>query len=67
MKATARVRITVEIDTDQPWGGDATVNQVWEQAAREGLAKLERLIMGQRGFRIVGKAVPTCVVAAEEG
>jgi hypothetical protein len=66
MKAIAKVIVVLEVETAQPWGGDATVDQVWTQAVREAVAKVERMVGERVGIRIVGKPKPTCVVTTEE-
>lgn len=42
--ATARVQVVIEIDAGTSWGPACTVEQVRDQAGREAVARLVRII-----------------------
>lgn len=63
MTTTARVTLTLDIDTDGTWGDDYKMSQVRDQAISEALGCINRLIQ-QRHIkaRIVGKPIVDIVM-----
>ncbi len=53
IQARARVQITIEMETSV-WGGECQIEQVYQQAAREGK---ERVIQSMKGisFQVIGE------------
>lgn len=53
-RAHATVTVTVVIDLAQPWGGEATLDQVRKQAREDAVQQLGylRAELRQKGFRI---------------
>lgn len=66
MTATARVRLTIEIDAGSTWGDDCTARQVYDQASQEARHAVENMIIGSNKLgtrcKIVGKAEVDMVV-----
>lgn len=64
--ARAKVQLTLELDAGSCWGADTSLSQIYDQAERETLNKVER-IFGEAGVRvyIVGKPVITAISAVE--
>lgn len=63
-RATAVVTMTVSVNLDQPWLGDATLEQVQKQAKDDALALLSRSLTGS-GVR-VGEIRSIRIVLNEE-
>lgn len=66
-KATARVRITVEVSADGSWGGDCTLEQVRKQAMDAAVQRLASVLEreGRGGILILGVERPEVVVTDE--
>lgn len=64
LKATARVRVTVEIDLTQPWGKECTMYQIDKQAMEEAMEYLARIPHGR--LRVVGPPEVTAVLVREK-
>lgn len=64
IRATARVRVTLEIDGGGPWGPECSVDQVHRQAAEHALSWVRRLPHGPA--RVVGDPVVLMVTVEEE-
>lgn len=64
VRATARVKVTLDVYLDQPWGPEMTVGQVHEDAKREALSKVECMVQDRKGIaaRIVGEPVVDIIV-----
>jgi hypothetical protein len=69
IRATARVRITIEIGPDDTWGSDCTVEQIMKQAKESALGRLDKLMHGTlprdrhpQEFRIVAAPEVTAVL-----
>lgn len=60
--ATARVTMTIEVDTDGgAWGHDCTVAQVYKQALDGVRNRMEVLFRRERGIRIQGEMKVTMI------
>lgn len=59
MAATARVRLTIEIDAGSTWGDDCTARQIYDQASKEARHAIDDMILGSNKIgtrcKIVGK------------
>jgi hypothetical protein len=57
IQATARVQITVEVQTESPWGEECDIGQLYKQAGEESVAKLKNYL-NKSGLpvRIIGDA-----------
>ena len=66
VNATAKVRVTVEVDTG-PWCQDCTAQQIFDQAGREAPQKVINALnkLGS-GMRLIGKPKVTMVLMREE-
>lgn len=64
----ARLQITVEVDAGAPWGGDCTLQQLYEQAVDSAKASLfNALKTGEHGrVRIVGEPKIIGVITESE-
>jgi len=70
--ATARVQVTLEFHLTQPWGHDCTTGQVFEQAARQAVEDLQRLMSHRCNHApslpqatLIGQPKALCVLAQE--
>ena len=66
--ATARIKLTLEIDVRSMWGGDCQVSQVWEQAKKETLAMLDEKLnkaISLGSVRVIGE--PKIIAILVEG
>lgn len=62
IKGKATVTLTVEIQTEDVWGGDCTVGQLYEQAAESAIQDLTRILgLGSR-IKIVGEPKVTGIL-----
>lgn len=52
MPATARVKVTLEIELTQPWNDDCTIQQVYDHARKQAEETL-RTKMSDVGFRVL--------------
>ncbi len=59
----ARVWVKLEVDLSQPWGGECTLDQVFEQAKRSAIEEVE-LKMRKAGVRVVETQIQA--ILAEE-
>ena len=70
MQVTARVSIQVDVVLDQPWGPEATVQSVYDQAARDGRDRLRSLLSSEeargRNIEISGHPSVLLVFAKEQ-
>ena len=58
----ARVRVTVELPLNQPWGPDESAANIFQRAKKDALDSLgARLSLGT--YRVVGEPVVTMVMA----
>ena len=59
IKATARVHITLEIDTDDVWGEDCSIGQLNKQATYSAINILNNLLSVKEGciqrIRVIGE------------
>jgi predicted Zn-dependent protease len=62
--ATARVRLEIEYVAGS-WGADCPLEQVYRQAARDAVEKLEAMA-GKAGFRVVGTPRVTAILVEKE-
>lgn len=66
INATAKVQVTVEVDAAS-WGGDVTVNQLLEQAGREGVQRVvNALKAANHRCVVIGEPKVVGVIAREE-
>jgi len=72
VQARARVLLTLEVDLSGRWGSDCTVGQVHDQAGREAVDKVFRLVKGgtvdtdpRKEVRLVGTPRVTAVLVDE--
>jgi len=65
-KATAQVRITIEMDADGNWGADCTIKQIHDQARRECLQRLRNIINTNRHMKIIGEPTVLAVLVESE-
>jgi len=56
VKARARIQITVEIDSESPWGATSVIGQLYDQASKEAVEKL----MG-----VIRKQIPTAKIIGD--
>lgn len=63
--ASARVKLEVEVTVGSAWGEDCSIKQVYDQAAREAIGKLEHACQKSEthGIRIVGEPQIVAVLA----
>lgn len=71
VRATARVRVTVEIGPLGPWGPEVTAEQVYRQASKEAIelfraATTKELRGGAAGIKVVGEPEVFMVTTEEE-
>lgn len=66
MLATARVRLTIEIDARSNWGEDCTAKQIYDQASQEARREIDNMILGINKLgtncKLVGKPEVDMVV-----
>lgn len=64
--ATARVQITIEVDSGSSWGPDCTVEQVLKQAGEESLARITSILRDCKiRATVIGKPKVIAVMAGE--
>lgn len=64
MKATAIVRVEVEVTMTQPWGDECTLGQVYTQARSQAI----ELVRQGTSLRIIGEPkVRTVMTEADDG
>lgn len=73
VQARARVLLTLEVDLSGRWGSDCTVGQVHDQAGREAVDKVFRLVKGgtvdtdrRKEIRLVGDPKVTAILVDQE-
>lgn len=54
VNAVAHVRLVVEVDCGQPWGGDCSLQQVYDQAADNARKALINGLVNLKGIRAIG-------------
>ena len=66
IRASARVQVTVEVDTNA-WGGECTIGQLYDQAADSGRKTIEKMIYDRKDgiVRIVGEPKVIGVITHE--
>jgi hypothetical protein len=60
-----RVAVTVEVSVGS-WGGDATVDQIFEQSSKEAVEKLRDFFGATSKVRVVGDPKAKVVIASKE-
>ena len=61
---TATVLVTLRVNLTQPWGSECTLEQVYKQAAREAIEKVQ--VRNQRlDTEIVGEPKVSVVIASK--
>ena len=65
-KATAQVRLTIEMAADGNWGGDCTIKQIHDQARRECLRRLQNIVDTNRHMKIIGEPTVLAVLVEAE-
>lgn len=66
-KVLAHARIKVEIELEaSSWGSDCSLQQIYDQAGREALDKLERLFQKERITVFKNSAKVTAVLIPED-
>ena len=66
VSAKARVRITIDLALEAPWGPECSLGEIGKTAKREALAKLERLCGPVRGVTIVSSEVAAVILTEEK-
>jgi len=71
VKATARVRITLDIPLTGTWGPECTVEQIQKQAKNEALGLFKVKVIAQlppelQHARVVGEPIVTGIFAEED-
>jgi hypothetical protein len=66
VRIKARVRVVVEVDVSDTWGGDCTMSQVNRQARTAALEELRRLIGPTANVALIAAPFVEAVVAEEE-
>ncbi len=64
IKTKARVRILVEIELEDVWGGDCQLSQVYKQSTDCAMNRI-RSIGGGQGIRVIGKPEPVAILVEE--
>jgi hypothetical protein len=59
----ARVELTVEVTIGQPWGAKDLIGDVWEQAARDAVARLQNALAKCPDIRVVSEPVVTAILS----
>lgn len=65
IKATARVQLTIELETSAPWGEECTIGQLQKQAADEAILRTQKLILESKA-RLIGEPQVIGVITSTE-
>ena len=65
VKATAKVKVTLEVSGGS-WGRECSLDQVFEQASKEALITVNRVIGNSHIIRIVGEPEVTGIITNPE-
>ena len=65
IKTMARVKILLEIDLSDIWGGDCPLSQVHKQASDEARGIISRMIESSPRMRMIGKPEPVAILVEE--
>lgn len=67
MPVTAKVQITVEVDTGSQWPDDCHLKQVREQAGEVAVGRLTKLLAADRGYiKVVSTPEVVAVIVTPE-
>lgn len=65
MKASARIQVTLDVPINDSWSEGTDIGQVREQAVRSAIHKLEEVLRGPGGPRVVGEPRVTIVLVED--
>lgn len=64
--AKASVAVTLTVALNDRWGGDCPLSQVYDQAAKQALLAVEKLIKSTAGISIAGNPEVKAIVFQED-
>lgn len=66
MSTFAKVKLEIEVNCNQPWSDDATMEQVKKQAVREVQEKLSKILQEHKYIRLLGNPRVTAIFNIED-
>ena len=64
--ATAKVKLTIEVDAHSTWGKGCTTQQVYDQASSGVTATIRKRLAGFPGIRILGEPEVMMVIVPQD-
>lgn len=66
LRASARVTLTIEVESGQEWSSVASVHQIHAQAKSAVEGRLRKILTDQKGMRILPETLKVHAISYEE-